>query len=252
MFLNTCFAKPLIVAHRGASFDAPENTLPAFELAWEQGADAIEGDFLLTKDKQIVCIHDQSTKRLADRDLEVKSSTLAELKSLDVGFWKDKKYKNTRIPTLAEVLATIPDGKKIFVEIKCGTEIIPFLIHEIEKSGLHEERIVIICFKHEVIQALKNQAPQYIAHWLSEFRRNDSGEWTPSLETVLNKLKKINADGLDSHHGIPREFSQEIMEAGYEWHVWTVNDEKLARKMKDMGVFSITTDRPEWIRKSFH
>ena len=224
MFLNTCFAKPLIVAHRGASFDAPENTLPAFELAWEQGADAIEGDFLLTKDKQIVCIHDHSTKRLADRNLEVKSSTLAELKSLDVGFWKDKKYKNTRIPTLAEVFATIPDGKKI----------------------------VIICFKHEVIQALKNQAPQYIAHWLSEFRRNDSGEWTPSLETVLNKLKKINADGLDSHHGIPREFSQEIMEAGYEWHVWTVNDEKLARKLKDMGVFSITTDRPEWIRKSFH
>ena len=121
VFLSTCFAKPLIVAHRGASFDAPENTLPAFELAWEQGADAIEGDFLLTKDKQIVCIHDHSTKRLADRDLEVKSSTLAELKSLDVGFWKDKKYKNTRIPTLAEVFATIPDGKKIFVEIKCGT-----------------------------------------------------------------------------------------------------------------------------------
>jgi len=53
----------LVVAHRDASFDVPENTLPAFKLAWEQGADAIEGDFLLTKDGHIVCIHDRTTKR---------------------------------------------------------------------------------------------------------------------------------------------------------------------------------------------
>jgi len=54
LFYNLCLADPLIVAHRGSSFEAPENTLPAFRLAWEQGADAIEGDFLLTKDGQIV------------------------------------------------------------------------------------------------------------------------------------------------------------------------------------------------------
>ena len=65
---KVCWSDPLIVAHRGASHDAPENTLPAFELAWKQGADAIEGDFLLTKDNKIVCIHDGSTKRLAVLD----------------------------------------------------------------------------------------------------------------------------------------------------------------------------------------
>ena len=79
------WAKPLIVAHRGSSFERPENTLPAFELAWEQGADAIEGDFLLTKDKQIVCIQDHSTKHLANRNLVVGESTLEELRELDVG-----------------------------------------------------------------------------------------------------------------------------------------------------------------------
>ena len=124
--LAVSIAKPLVVAHRGASHDAPENTLPAFELAWTQGADAIEGDFLLTKDNRIVCIHDGSTKRLTDRNLVVRGSTLKELRELDVGYWKHEKFKGTKIPTIAEVFATIPKGMKIFVEVKCGKEIIPY------------------------------------------------------------------------------------------------------------------------------
>jgi len=74
---------PLIVAHRGASHDAPENTIPAFQLAWQQKADAIEGDFYLTRDNEIVCIHDRTTKRYSDRDLVVAESTLEELRQLD-------------------------------------------------------------------------------------------------------------------------------------------------------------------------
>jgi len=76
---HVVLGKPLIVAHRGSSFDAPENTLPAFRLAWEQGADAIEGDFLLTKDNKIVCIHDKTTKRFSDQNLVVAESTLEQL-----------------------------------------------------------------------------------------------------------------------------------------------------------------------------
>ncbi|MCB9949963.1 MAG: hypothetical protein H6824_03175 [Planctomycetaceae bacterium] len=104
-----CFGQ-FIVAHRGASYDAPENTLPAFKLAWEKGADAIEGDFYLTKDQQIVCIHDKDTKRTGKNQpvLTVAESTLAELRKVDVGSWKDAKYKETFIPTIQEVLATVP------------------------------------------------------------------------------------------------------------------------------------------------
>lgn len=86
-------AEPVIVAHRGASHDAPENTLPAFELAWEQGADAIEGDFHLTRDGHIICLHDKDTKRTAGVKLVVKNSPLAELRKLDVGEWKDPRFK---------------------------------------------------------------------------------------------------------------------------------------------------------------
>ena len=164
------FGKPLVVAHRGASFDAPENTLPAFKLAWDQGADAIEGDFLLTKDGHIVCIHDRTTKRFCDQDLVVAKSTLKQLKVLDVGSWKNEKYAETRIPTISEVFAIIPDGKKIFVEVKCGIEIIEPLAKEIKKSNLGCEQIILICFKAEVVKSFKEKLPDHKAFWLSGFR----------------------------------------------------------------------------------
>ena len=248
---KVCWSDPLIVAHRGASHDAPENTLPAFELAWKQGADAIEGDFLLTKDNKIVCIHDGSTKRLADRNLVVRGSTLEELGELDIGSWKHEKYKGTKIPTIAEVFATIPDGKKIFVEVKCGKEIIPYLVKEIGKSKLKTEQVVLICFKQEVVQAFKKALPKNKAYWLSSFKKDKEGAWKPSLETVLATLKTTKADGLDSNKNVPVEIARKIMKDGYEWHAWTVNDLATAKKLKALGIHSITTDRPGLIKGSF-
>ncbi len=248
--LSFSHAAPLVVAHRGASHDAPENTLPAFELAWQKGADAIEGDFLLTKDNQIVCIHDKQTGRLAGRKLVVKDSTLAQLRELDVGSWKHEKFKGTRIPTIAEVFSTIPEGKQIFVEVKCGKEIIPHLVKEISKSKLKAEQIVLICFGQEVVKAFKQALPKNKAYWLCSFKQNEEGLWEPSLETVLATLKETKADGLDSHHGIPGAAARKIMKAGYEWHAWTVNDGATAKKLKALGIHSITTDRPGLIRSS--
>jgi glycerophosphoryl diester phosphodiesterase len=244
------YAKPLVVAHRGASQDAPENTLPAFMLAWEQGADAIEGDFLLTKDNEIVCIHDKSTERLAGRKLIVNRSTLAQLQELDVGLGKGGKFTGTKIPTIAEVLATIPAGKKIFIEIKCGKEIIPPLLEEIKKSELNDEQVTMICFNAEVVRTLKIKAPQHKVYWLSNFKRNKEGHWVPSLETVLQTLSSTKADGLDSHHGIPEQTARRIQEEGFEWHVWTVNDLKTAKRLKALGVESVTTDVPGHLKKA--
>ena len=118
VFSSTAGAQ-LIVAHRGASYDAPENTLAAFQLAWQQNSDAIEGDFYVTSDQQIVCIHDKSTRRVAPKQpaLNVADSTFKQLRQLDVGSWKHDRYSAERVPTLKQVLATVPAGKQIFVEI---------------------------------------------------------------------------------------------------------------------------------------
>src|SRR5947208_878460 len=99
-----------IIAHRGASWEAPENTLSAVQLAWQQGADAVEADFRLSRDRQIVATHDDSTLRITGVDLRVHESSLAELRALDFGRWKAAQFEGERIPTLAELLATVPAG----------------------------------------------------------------------------------------------------------------------------------------------
>ena len=112
--------KPWVVAHRGASAYAPENTVPAFELAAQQGATFVEFDLQLTKDKQVVCLHDNSLERTTDveqvfpdrarttsagtRTWMLEDFTLAEVKRLDAGAWFDAKFRGTRIPTFGETI----------------------------------------------------------------------------------------------------------------------------------------------------
>lgn len=243
-----------IVAHRGASFDAPENTLAAFRLAWKMNADAIEADFYLSSDKQIVCIHDKTTKRLVPNSPEVSvaKSTLKELRSLDVGSWKAPRFADERIPTLEEVLKTIPDGKRILVEIKCGREIIAPLKKQLAASSLQPEQIVIICFQANVIAECRRVMPQYKANWLTSYKRKaDTSDWEPTQQRVLKTLKETNATGLGSNgkrEVINQAFVDAVRTGGHEVHVWTINDADTAREFQKLNVDSITTDRPGYIR----
>ncbi|MDG1896369.1 MAG: glycerophosphodiester phosphodiesterase [Fuerstiella sp.] len=248
----------LIVAHRGASFDAPENTLAAFKLAWQKNSDAIEGDFYLTSDQRIVCIHDKSTKRVAPKQLTLKvaDSTFEQLRQLDVGSWKHKRYSTERIPTLNQVLATVPDGKQIFVEIKCGPEILPIMRPQLAKSGLKPEQIVIICFNEAVITHSRKLMPEYSANWLTSYKqKTKQSEWTPATDDVLKILQRSEATGLGTNGNlsvIDDAFVEAVQSAGHEFHVWTINDAAAARQFADFGTMSITTDRPAFIRNAIH
>jgi len=242
---------PLLVAHRGASHDAPENTLAAFRLAWEQNADAVEGDFYLTKDGEIVCIHDRTTKRTAGVDLDVAQSTLADLRRLDVGSWKDPRWRGERIPTLSEVLQTVPKGKGMLVEVKCGPEIVPPLKSVLGQSELETDQLTIISFNADVISASKRQLTGIKAYWLTGFKQDKTtGGWTPTWDSVLQTLRETGADGLDSqaHDWFLPEMVTRLRREGYEFHVWTVDDPILAHRMRGLGAQSITTNRPEWLR----
>ena len=108
----------LIIAHRGASHDAPENTLSAFKLAIEQGADAFEADFYLTRDDHVVCFHDKDTERITGRKLSITETPFDELRRLDVGSWKGAQWKGEQMPTLEEVLAAVPAGKNDFHRVE--------------------------------------------------------------------------------------------------------------------------------------
>lgn len=242
----------LIVAHRGASRDAPENTIPSFTLAWEQGADAIEGDFRVTRDGQIVCVHDRDTRRLSGNRKAVKDCSLEELKSLDAGGWFGEAFKGTRIPTLAEALSTVPPRKKVFVEIKCGPEILTRLLQEISVSKVGREEVVVISFNRKVIRALKVMAPDLKALWIGSFRGSRKGVFVPLIAKVLEVLRRTHADGFSASADlmVDRAFVASLRESGYETHVWTIDDPETAKRLLGYGVASITTNVPGYLKRN--
>ena len=146
-----------IVAHRGASFDAPENTLAAFKLAWEQGSDGVEGDFYLTRDHQIVCIHDRGTSRTTGVGKTVEDSTLAELRELEYGSWKDRKWDGEKIPTFQEVFSSVPEGGLFVIELKSKVKIVPFLASQLKALDAGKIRLLIISFDPATVAACRQQ-----------------------------------------------------------------------------------------------
>ena len=124
------------------------------------------------------------------------------------------------------------------------------MLKEILESGLKREQVVVISFNKKVIHDLKVKAPQYKAMWLSGFKKDKSGGITPSLEAVLRILKEIKADGFSSSKDIiSQSFIRGILEQGFEYHVWTVDDPETARRFRKWGARSITTNVPGYIRK---
>jgi glycerophosphoryl diester phosphodiesterase len=152
---------PLFIAHRGESCDATENTLSAINLAWERDADGVEIDVHLTKDNQIVVIHNSRTKTISGKRLRIKTHTLEKLKSLDMGKTRKNNWSTERIPTLNEVLLTVPHEKYIFIEIKCGIGIIPHLKRVLMHTRLKTDQIKIIGFGLNKMTEIKKNFAQY-------------------------------------------------------------------------------------------
>jgi hypothetical protein len=181
-----------IIAHRGASHLAPENTMASVMLGWEKGAD-VEVDVYLSSDNRIVVIHDDTTERTAGTDVKVGETTSQELRKLDVGSFKAEEFAGEQIPFLADIVRTIPPERKLYVEIKCGKEILPFLRELIVESGKMSQ-IVIIGFDLETV-AMSKELIDIPTYWLKGIimpvlRRNlsvqpkpqdknyTSGQWT--------------------------------------------------------------------------
>lgn len=240
-----------IIGHRGASHDAPENTLAAFKLGWEQGADGVELDIWLTKDGQIICLHDADTKRTTGVAKKVAESTLAELRVLEAGSWKDAKWRAEKLPTLAEALALIPTGKRLVIEIKCGVEVLPALKRDLKAAGRPAAQLVIISFKHDVCAEAKKLFPKIPVLFLSSFKQDKaSGAWSPTAGELIHKAKSAGLDGLNLSYKGPLDaaFVKQTHAAGLKFYVWTVNDAEIARKLVAAGADGITTDRPGWLR----
>ena len=251
MAMTATRAQVELVAHRGSSDAAPENTMAAFRLGYEQ-ADACELDIHLTKDGQVVVMHDASTKRTAGVDKPIAQQTLAELRTLDVGKFKGEKFAGERIPTLSEVLAIVPDGKRLFIEIKCGAEVIPALAAAVEEAKKKPEQTALIAFNLETLRQAKAKLPKLQAYWLASAKEDPKTKQPPAVEDLLRKAKDAGVDGLDLDAKFPFDaaFVEKIHAAGLKCLAWTVNDPETAKRLAAAGVEGITTDRPLKLRES--
>ena len=224
--------------------------MPAFQLAWEQEADAVELDILLTKDGRIVAFHDDTTRRIARVRRRVDDQSLDELRALDAGAWKDARWKGVQIPTLEEVLAALPDGKRLFIEIKCGAEVLPALGRALKASGKTARQIVIIGFDLETMKQAKVQFPDLPACWVASPKTCSFGR-LPSVASLIARAKSANLDGLDVdvRFAIDGKFVSQVKDAGLKLYVWTVNNVAVARKLAALRVDGVTTNRPLFLRE---
>ncbi len=242
---------PLLIAHRGASRDAPENTLAAFYLAWQQGADGIEADFRLTGDGRVVCLHDAGSGRTAGVDLAVSAVSLHELKQLDVGRWLGERWAGERIPTLEEVLERVPEGKCCFIELKSGAEIVEPLRRILAVSGLPPDRLRLLAFDRQLAPLLKQQLPDIPVCLNMDFRWSLARmDVKRTWDGILKVLEQSGADGLScrDHPLLDEAFVGELQRRGLELHVWTVDSVRAARRYCRLGANSIMTNRPGWLR----
>lgn len=242
-----------IIAHRGASHDAPENTASAFQLAWQQDADGIEGDFYLAADNQIVCIHDRDTKRTAGEKLIVEESTLSQLRKLEYGGWKSSKFSGEPIPTLDEVIATVPDGKRFVVELKSDRRIIPKLIETLIRHQNKPIEFVVITFDAASAGEFKKRMPSIKTHWLTSFKRSTPlSTYRPTAAEIAATVARAGVDGVGMKampELIDDIFIDELRAGGCkEFHVWTVDEVDTAKHFQALGTIGITTNVPAVIK----
>lgn len=249
MLLSTQTHALEIIAHRGYSEIAPENTVAAFKLGWEKGTDACELDLYLTGDNQIAILHDADTKRTTGVLKKVKESPLAELQTLDAGSWKSPAYKGERIPSLAEALATLPEGRqRFFLEIKDTVRVVPELTRQLAGWKSRASQLCIIAFDRAVAQECKKAMP-----WMPVYRLSSEKTKDKKPVELAQLIRDTLADGLDGLDlGLKWDWSPALVEqvraAGLKLYVWTVNKPEDARRLAALGVDGITTDDPVMLR----
>ena len=234
-------SKTKIFAHRGASGYAPENTLEAFALAIKQGADGIELDVQLTRDRIPVVIHDETIDRVTSKTGYVKDYTLKELKELTVLESKFPAYTTSKIPTLEEVLDAVKaSGILVNIELKTGIywypDIEQIVADLVRKSGM-EEKVIYSSFNHYSIQQIKKIVPEAETAYL----------YSDVILDVTNYAKDTNVDGLHPaiYHVKIADFLDEYLKSGLNVRVWTVNEEKDMDWLNGAGVTAIITNYPD-------
>ncbi|KGM12702.1 glycerophosphodiester phosphodiesterase [Cellulomonas bogoriensis] len=230
-----------VIAHRGNSSVAPQNTLAALEAAWRAGAHAVEIDVQLTGDGQVVVLHDETLDATTDGTGEVASTDLRAIRALDAGGWFSPAYSGQRVPTFGEVvqlLETRP-GTDLLLEVKGSWSVdqVRLVTDPVLEAGL-EARVVVQSFWPETVAALREAAPGLRRALLVVHA-------PPDLLQVCAELGVVACNP----HGLVLAQHPDLVDrlhrAGLQVMVWTLNDPEDWATALAMGVDAVITDRPD-------
>lgn len=235
---------PLVIAHRGASGYAPENTIAAFKLAVEMGFDLIENDVHKTKDGVIVVSHDGSLERCTDGTGKIADQTLAEVQSVNAGVKFGDQYPRQKIPTLQEALASLPNNAGFCIELKVNG-IAEDVSRMVEEAG-QVERTVIFAFDPSNGPIVKKENPLLSFLYLVSIRQEHAME---RVAEVVETALRSQADIIGvNHDGCSPELVKAAKRRGVRVWVWTVDDFQRAKECVLMGIDGIISNKPDVAR----
>ncbi len=237
-------AEPFVIAHRGASADAPENTLAAFGLGISQGADGVELDVHLTKDGKLAVIHDHRLDRTTTGTGLVKDKTMGELVSEDAGSWFSPAYAGIRIPELNEVLALLPAGYIVNIEIKNGPVFYPQIgrkLAEILQDWKGRHQYVISSFDHQVLTEVHTADPDLPLGLLYEAQLFNPAVYVNTLPYPVYSLHVFQ-------HFATRAFVEAAHTVGLQVFTYTVDDKDDLARVYAAGVDGIICNHPQRAR----
>jgi glycerophosphoryl diester phosphodiesterase len=238
-------AAPLVIAHRGASAVAPENTLAAFEQAMALGAEAIELDAKRTRDGEVVCFHDRTLLRTTGVPGTPGSRSLAGLRTLDAGSWKGEAFAGQRIPTLSEVLEAV--GHRLLVNIELTdywadqSGLAKAAVEVVRRHRL-ERRVLFSSFQSSALVATEGRAPEIPrAHLVGP-------TWLATRDRFSLRRAAVQAEHLHESLALPGRIVSNHR-AGRRVHVYTVDDGEAMKRLWRAGVDGLITDLPDVARR---
>lgn len=244
--------RPVVIAHRGSSGIAPENTLPAFRQGIKCGADFVELDYRHTSDGVPVAIHDATLDRTTDArarwnlgSVRVEEKTAEEIRHLDAGAWFDAEYRGTKIPLVSEALECICRDSLAVIERKAGNS--ETIIRLLREQNLLE-KVVLISFDWDFLRGCARLAPELILGALGPQRSTAEESQTPTSEE-LREIQSMGCRLLVWNREISKESVKAARCHGLRVWIYTINEPDLASQLVEIGVSGIISDSPNLIRK---
>lgn len=240
-----------IIGHRGSSHEAPENTLHAIQLAWQENADGVEVDVRTSRDGRCMLMHDDTLVRTTGLAGRLEDQTWDILRAADAGSWKGPRWRHCTIPLLRDVLRLVPNGRFIYLEVKGDRDMLPALVGIVNLARPDPARVRLLAFDLRILRELRRLLPAYQVYWniAPQGHRDAPRSWMADAMCEVAVRDGLHGLSVGYGPGVTAEFIKRVKECRLGLVTWTVDDEVVAQRLLDIGMPEVMTNRPGYMRQ---